>query len=153
MRTLDELPEQCDAFVERVRAVFHQEIGKARATVKALNAEKAAAQTAIAELRDQHTQAQSQLDAVMKDLGRGTTRVGLDREIAAARKTLEALKAEIEEATTALEALKKQRADASAKLAALTLEANRMIAIRTEGEAVMAGLRAKLAQVQIGQRP
>jgi len=67
--TLDELPERCDAFVERVRVVFHQEIGRARATVKALNSEKAAAQTAIAELRDQHKQAQGQLDAVNNELG------------------------------------------------------------------------------------
>ena len=135
MRTLDELPEQCDAFVERVRAVFHQEIGKARATVKALNAEKAAAQTAIAELRDQHTQAQSQLDAVMKDLGRGTTRVGLDREIAAARKTLEALKAEIEEATTALEALNKQRSGAERQVVAAQNDMQSLRAERAEAAA------------------
>jgi len=135
VRTLDELPEQCDAFVERVRAVFHQEIGKARATVKALNAEKAAAQTAIAELRDQHTQAQSQLDAVMKDLGRGTTRVGLDREIAAARKTLEALKAEIEEATTALEALNKQRSGAERQVVAAQNDMQSLRAERAEAAA------------------
>jgi len=135
VRTLDELPEQCDAFVERVRAVFHQEIGKARATVKALNAEKAAAQTAIAELRDQHTQAQSQLDAVMKDLGRGTTRVGLDREIAAARKTLEALKAEIEEATTALEALNKQRSGAECQVVAAQNDMQSLRAERAEAAA------------------
>ena len=142
MRTLDELPEQCDAFVERVRAVFHQEIGKARATVKALNAEKAAAQTAIAELRDQHTQAQSQLDAVMKDLGRGTTRVGLDREIAAARKTLEALKAEIEEATTALEALNKQRSGAERQVVAAQNDMQSLRAERAEATAEIARITA-----------
>jgi hypothetical protein len=42
---------------------------------------------------------------------------------------------------------------AFSRLIALNLEANRMIAIRTGGEAVMAGLRAQLAQVSLGQRP
>ena len=150
--TLDELPERCDAFVERVRAVFHQEIGRARATVKALNSEKAAAQTAIAELRDQHKQAQSQLDAVMKDLHRGSTLAGINREITEARKTLEKLKGETAEAEKALEARLKQCTEADSRLVALNLEANRMIAIRVEGEAVMADIKSKLAQVQIGQR-
>jgi chromosome segregation ATPase len=118
----------------------------------ALNAERGQAQTAIAELQEQHKQAKAQLDAVLSDLDRGSNLVGINSEIKKARKELEQLKAETAEATAALEALKKQRADASAKLAALNLEANRMIAIRTEGEAVMAGIRAKLAQVQIGQR-
>jgi len=49
--------------------------------------------------------------------------------------------------------LNKQRAEADTRLVALGLEANRMIAIRTEGEAVMAHLRAQLQQVSLGQRP
>ena len=61
--------------------------------------------------------------------------------------------AETAEAETALAALQKQRAEADVRLVALGLEANRMIAIRTEGEAVMAHLRAQLQQVSIGQRP
>ena len=76
---------------------------------------------------------------------------GLNREIVAASKKLKALQAETAEAETALAALNKQRAEADTRLAALGLEANRMIAIRTEGEAVMAHLRAQLQQVSIGR--
>jgi hypothetical protein len=88
----------------------------------------------------------------MKDLDRGSILAGINREITTARKTLEKLKVETTEAETALAALNKQRAEADTRLVALNLEANRMIAIRTEGEAVMAGLRAQLAQVQLGQQ-
>jgi chromosome segregation ATPase len=151
--SLDGLPQQFDAFVERARTALSQQITSAQKIVAAAKAETATAQTSLSELQDQHMKAKAQLDTVLKHLDRGSTLVGLNTEIKEARKALDAVKAETAEATTALEALKKQRADASAKLAALTLEANRMIAIRTEGEAVMAGLRAKLAQVQIGQRP
>ena len=63
-----------------------------------------------------------------------------------------ALQGETAEAKKALAALQKQRAEADTKLVALNLEANRMIAIRTEGEAVMAKLRSQLAQVQIGRQ-
>jgi chromosome segregation ATPase len=77
----------------------------------------------------------------------------ITREITAASKKLKALQAETAEATKALEALKKQRTEAEAKLVALGNEAQRMIAIRTEGEAVMAHLRAQLQQVSLGQRP
>jgi hypothetical protein len=76
----------------------------------------------------------------------------LTREIAAARKTLKALQAETAEAETALAALNKQRAETDTRLVALNLEANRMIAIRTEGEVVMAKLRSQLDSVQIGRQ-
>jgi chromosome segregation ATPase len=140
--TFDELPERFDAFVERVRVVVHQEIGRARATVKALNAEKAAAQTAIAELRDQHKQAQSQLDAVMKDLDRGTTRVGLERENAAARKALEALKVEMAEAEKALEALNKQRSGAERQVVAAQNDMQSLRAERAEATAEVARVKS-----------
>jgi chromosome segregation ATPase len=148
--SIDELPDQFEAFLERARVVLHREIEEARAAVKVLNAEKATTQATIAELRDQHKQAQSQLDAVMKDLHRGSTLVGISREITEARKRLEALKVEMAEAEKALAARLKQCAEADARLVALGLEAQRMIAIRTEGEAVMANIRAQLQQVRIG---
>jgi chromosome segregation ATPase len=151
--TLDGLPGQFEVFVERARAALEGEIAGAKNIAAAAIAEKNAAQTALSELRDQHKQTQSQLDAVNNELGKASTLAGLNREIAAARKALEKLKAETAEAETALAALNKQRAEADTRLTALGLEANRMIAIRTEGEAVMAHLRAQLAQVSLGQRP
>ena len=140
--TLDELPERCDAFVERVRVVFHQEIGRARATVKALNSEKAAAQTALAELQDQRVSVQKQLDVVMKDLGRGSSLVGLNSEIAAARTELARLKAEAEQATKALEALQKQRADAERQVVAAQTDMKNLRAERVEATTEIARVKA-----------
>jgi len=60
---------------------------------------KNAAQTALSELRDQHKQAQKQLDALNDELQRRTTLAGLNREIVAASKKLKALEAETAEAT------------------------------------------------------
>ena len=96
---------------------------------------------------------QDQLDALNDELAQRTTLAGLNRGIAAASKKLKALQAETAEAETALAALNKQRVEADSRLVALNLEANRMIAIRTEGEVVMAHLRAQLQQVSLGQRP
>ena len=140
--TLDELPEQCDAFVERIRVVFHQEIGKARATVKALNSEKATTQAALAKLQEQRASAQKQLDAVMKDLHRGSTRVGLDHEIVAARTELAGLKAEAEQATKALEALQKQRADAERQVVAAQTDMKNLRAERAEATTELARVKA-----------
>jgi chromosome segregation ATPase len=149
--SLDGLPAQLEAFLERARVVLHREIEEARAAVKALTSEKTKTQAVLAELREQHKQAQSQLDAVVSELQRRSTLAGINREIAGARKTLERLMGETAEAEKALEVLNKQRADGERRLVELTNEANRMIGIRTEGEAVMADIKAKLAQVQIGR--
>jgi len=121
--------------------------------IAAANAEKSAAQNALSSLQAQCKSAQSQLDEINNELARASTLAGITREIAAAGKKLKALQVETAEAETALAALNKQRAEADSRLVALNLEANRMIAIRTEGEAVMAHLRAQLAQVSLGQRP
>src|SRR6516164_6783415 len=141
--TLDELPEQFDAFVERARAALSQEI---------TNAENSAAQNAVSNLEARCKSAQSQLDEINNELQRASTLAGITREIAAASKKLKALQVETAETEKALAALNKQRAEADSRLVALNLEANRMIAIRTEGEVVMADLRAQLAQVSLGQR-
>jgi predicted nucleic acid-binding Zn-ribbon protein len=151
--SLEGLPQQFEQFVDRARAALSQEITAAKNIAAAAIAEKNAAQTALSELRDQHKQTQSQLDAVNNELGKASTLAGLNREIAAAGKKLKALQAETAEAEKTLEALHKQRAEADGRLVALNLEANRMIAIRTEGEAVMAHLRAQLQQVSLGQQP
>jgi chromosome segregation ATPase len=150
---LDTIPDQIGQLVEYARVALAQEITGARNAVDSLNGEKAAAANALTDLKDQHKQAQSQLDAVLSDLQRGSTLVGLNTEIKKARKELEQLKAETAEATTALEALKKQRSDASAKLAALQTEAQRQSAIRSEAESVYAAIKAKVFSVQLGQRP
>jgi seryl-tRNA synthetase len=148
-----DLPDQLEAVLERARTTFDREIDKSRKVVDNLNAEKAAAQTAIAELQAQRKSAQTQLDVALSNLHRGLNLATLDSETAKARKELERLKAETAQATKALEALAKQRTQAEVQLIDLGNEARRMVAIRVEGETVMADLRAKLAQVQIGVRP
>jgi chromosome segregation ATPase len=151
--TLDELSGQLEAFLERARTVLDLEIGQAKKIVAAANAEKGLAQAALSDLQSQTKSAQSQLDEINNELQRASTLAGITREIATARKTLKALEADTAQATTALEVLNKQRVDGERRLVALGNEANRMIAIRTEGEAVMANLRAQLQQVAIGQQP
>jgi chromosome segregation ATPase len=150
---LDGLPDQFEEFVERVRAALDQEIAAAKSAAVAAHAEKSAAQNALTELQSQLKQTQSQLDAVTKDLQRVSTRVGLDREIAAARKTLEGLKVDIEKATAAKAAVEKQCTEADARLVALGNEARRQVGIRTEAEAAIAAVKAKVFSVQLGNRP
>jgi chromosome segregation ATPase len=147
------LVEQFDELVGRARAALSQEITTAKNVVAAANAEKSAAQNTLATLQAQTKSAQDQLAALNDELQRRTTLAGINREIAAASKKLKALQVETAEVENALAALNKQRAEADSRLVALGLEANRMIAIRTEGEAVMSKLRSQLAQAQIGQRP
>src|SRR6516164_1445299 len=150
--SLDGLPQQFEEFVERARAALSQEITTAKNIIAAANAEKSAAQNALSNLEARCKSTQDQLDALNDELAQRTTLAGLNRGIAAASKKLKALQVETAEAETALAALNKQRAETDTRLVALNLEANRMIAIRTEGEAVMAGLRAQLAKVSLGQR-
>jgi chromosome segregation ATPase len=149
---LDSLPQQFEEFVERARLALVREITGAKNVVAAANAEKSSAQNSLTNLQSQIKVAQSQLDAVLSDLHRGSTLVGINTEIAAARKTLEALEGEKEEKTKGLEKLSKERADLQAQVNALGNEAQRLIAIRTEAEGVMAGIKQKLAGVQLGQR-
>ena len=151
--SLDGLPQQFEAFVDRARAALSGEITAAKTVVVAANAQKRSAENALADVETRCKQAKAQLDAVLSDLDRGSTLAGINSEIKKARTELKRVKSETEQATAALEKLAKERTEAEAKLVALGNEAQRMINIRTEGEAVMANLRAQLAQVQIGQRP
>jgi hypothetical protein len=91
---IDELPDQLEAFFDRARTALDQQIVRARKVVDNLNAEKTAATKALADLKEQRESAKKQLEAVLHDLHRGSSLVGLNHEIAAARKTLEALKVE-----------------------------------------------------------
>jgi chromosome segregation ATPase len=150
--SLGELPQEFERFVERARVALGREITGATKIVAVANAEKSAAQTVLAELQSQTKSARDQLAALNDELQRRTTLAGLNREIAAASKKLKSLEAETAAAEKALAARTKQITEADARLVGLGLEANRMIAIRTEGEAVMAHLRAQLQQVSIGQR-
>jgi predicted nucleic acid-binding Zn-ribbon protein len=150
---LDELPGQLEVFLERARAVLDREIGAAKTAAAAANAEKAAAQTALRELVEQRESAKKQLDRVLADLARGQSLAGLNHEIATAKKTLEALKAEIERTTVAKAAVEKQITEANTRLVALGNEARRMSDIRSEAEATIASVRAKIYSVQLGNRP
>jgi len=151
--SLDELPGQFEAFVERARAALSQEITTAKNIIAAANAEKSAAQNAVSNLEARCKSTQDQLDALNDELAQRTTLAGLNRGIAAASKKLKALQVETAEEEKAVAALNKQRTEAEAKLVTLNNEAQRMIGIRTEGEAVMAKLRAQLQQVQLGRQP
>jgi chromosome segregation ATPase len=151
--TLDELPNQFDAFVERASAALSREITAAKNVVAAANAEKSAAQNALSNLQAQIKSAQDQLAAVTNDLQRLSDLVGVGHDIEKARKELARVKAENAKAAKVLGARAKQITEADAKLVTLGNEAQRQLAIRTEGEAVMANLRAQLQQVQVGQRP
>ena len=151
--SLDGLPKQFEEFVERARVALSREITAAKNIVAAANAEKSSAQSTLSDLQAQCKSAQDQLAAVTKDLQRLSDLVGVGHNIAKARAELKRVEAENAKAAKALEARLKECTEADARLVALGLEAQRMIGIRTEGEAVMADIRAKLARVQIGARP
>jgi seryl-tRNA synthetase len=150
---LDDLPHQFAAFVNSARTIFDREIEKSKKVVAALSAEKASAQSALAELQAQRKSAEKQLNAVHADLARSSELAGVGHDMEKARTELEKVKAETAKADKTLEARLKQITEADARLVVLGNEAQRLVAIRVEGEAVMANLRMKLQQVQIGVQP
>ena len=151
--SIDELPVEFEAFVERARVALERETTTAKNIMAAANAEKSSVQNALSNLEARCKSTQDQLDALNDELAQRTTLAGLNRGIAAASKKLKALQVETAEEEKAVAALNKQRTEAEAKLVTLNNEAQRMIGIRTEGEAVMAKLRAQLQQVQLGRQP
>ena len=151
--SLDELPGQFEAFVERARTALDREIAAGKNLVAASNAEKTSAMNSLTALQAQVKAAEDQLTAMTEDLHRLSGLVGAHHEIAAAKKAVQKLTTEKAALETSIAALAKQRTEAEAKLVSLGNEAQRMINIRVEGETVMANLRAQLAQVQLGQRP
>jgi hypothetical protein len=150
--TLDEISDQFSAVLARARTVLHQEVEKAQKTMAAANAEKTAAANALTELKEQHSRAQTELKSTLAHLDKASTRVGLDREIVAGRKVLDRLKTETAEAEAALAALHEQRKQAESKLVGLNNEAQRQLSIRLESEAVVANLRNRLQQTELGRR-
>jgi chromosome segregation ATPase len=143
MTTLDELSGQFSAFVDRAREVLYWEMENAKKAVAASNAEKSSAQAALAELRDQHKLARSQLNATNAQLGKASDLLSLKYEIAEKRKALEALKADIEKRTAALAAVEKQVADAERKLIAVTNDVAGLTAVRARNEDLIREQRAK----------
>jgi chromosome segregation ATPase len=150
--SLDGLPGQFEQFVERARTALGREITAAKNAVTALNVEKTSVQNALTDLQNQHKSTQGQLQLMTNDLQRLSDLVGVGHDIEKARKELAALNVEKGKVTTALEKLAKEKTEREAQLVTLGNEANRMIAIRSEGEAVMADLRKRLGAVQMGQR-
>jgi chromosome segregation ATPase len=148
---LDELADAHEDFLNRARGILSAEITAAKKAVAALNAEAQSAKATLADLQEQCASVKKQVAAVRADLHQRSTLAGIHADIEKGHKTLEALKVEMAEAAKALEALNKQRADGERQLVALGREAQRLIAIRVEGEAVMAALRAKIQSVQIRQ--
>jgi chromosome segregation ATPase len=144
--TIDDLPDQLEAFLERARAVLNREIEKARKGVTALNGEKAKIKAELGQLGDQRKQAQTQLDAVLADLNRASGLVGLNHEIAEARKTLDALNAQKAEATKIIEGLAKERTQADHELTAMWSEIQ---ALRTERSATVAEI-SKVKALEAG---
>jgi chromosome segregation ATPase len=95
--SIDELPNRLGEFVELARAALSREITAAKNIVAAANAERSAAQNALANLEGQCKQAKAQLDEIDNELQRASTLAGITREIAAASKKLKALQAETAE--------------------------------------------------------
>jgi chromosome segregation ATPase len=143
---LDTIPDQIGQLVEYARAALDKEITGARKVVDSLNGEKAAAAKALAELNDQITRAKADLDAVQADLGRTSTAVRLDREVAKARTELERLKDAIAKESKELEALVKKRTEAEAHVVTLQNDARLATAERARAQEIIAGIKNKLQQ-------
>jgi chromosome segregation ATPase len=146
---IDELPQQFDALVDAARVALHGEITSARAIVERSNAEKAAAQGALAELQGQLKQVQAELDRSRKYLDRASSLAGLDSEIEKARRELERLKQQKAEETKALEKVSKERTECQAKINALAGEVGQLVAQRAYSQEVMAKVKHQLAELGV----
>jgi chromosome segregation ATPase len=147
--TIDELPDQLKEFCRAARAALDQQIAKAHKAADALNAEKSSAQNALSALQAECKSAQDQLKATTSEFDKVAASLGIGHDIAKLRAELKKVKVEIERATAAKATVEKQCNEADARLVTLTREAERQLAIRSESEAVMASLRAKILSVQL----
>jgi chromosome segregation ATPase len=141
---LDDAPSELEEFFDRVHVALDREITRAKEIVAAANAEKASAQSALADLQDQHKQAQTDLKSARAYLQRGSTLAGLDGEITAQRKTLDAGKLEKAELEKALAKVTKQLAERQAQVNALAGEVSQLSARRVHDQEVMAKIRHQL---------
>src|SRR5262249_54206972 len=144
--------EQFEEFVERTRAALSREITAAKNIVAAANAEKSSAQNAFSDLQAQCKAAQERLELTTSEFDKVAALVGVGHDIKKDRAELARVKRETEQATKALEKAAKELTEREAQVNALRNEAQRLIAIRTEGEAVMNKIMMQLNSIQIGQR-
>ena len=92
---IDRIRNDLEAVLERARAGLNQEVEQARKAAKAADNEKAAAQNELVNLHNQCTEAQRQLDAVLKHLDKASNLAAIDAQIKTAQKELHGLQAEI----------------------------------------------------------
>jgi chromosome segregation ATPase len=144
-RLIDEL----DGVLKHIQAEVHSDLTGTRKATEELRVERAAQATALAQIEDQHKHAAANLSMVMADVERLSVHVGVGSNIAKAKAELEKLRAEVEKADLRLAGLLKQQTEEETKLVALRNETQRLIAVRTEGEAVMANLRAQVRSLPI----
>jgi len=143
---LDDLPDQLQELFDRARAGLNAQITKARTAVDSLNAEKAVAVRQLGELRAEHKQVQSDLNSAREYLHRGSTLAGLDREITAQRKALDALKHEKAELEKAVGALTLKRTEAEAHVVTLQNDARLATAERARAQEMMVRIKNQLQQ-------
>ena len=141
---VDDIPGQLEQLFDRARAAFDAQITSARKVVADLNADKAVASQALAELKDQCTKAKVELDAVRANLDRASTAVALDREIKKSRSELERLKGETAEEEKILAILVKKRTQEEARTAALEVAAREAVTQRTRSQEMVEQLKIKL---------
>ena len=142
---INRMTNDLEAVLERARAGLHEGIAAAQKAVKAADNDKAAAQNALTNLKDQHAEAQSQLDAVMKHLGKASNFAAIDAQTKTAQKELQGLQAEISQATTAIAKLTPQKTECEKQIAAMRLEVQALAEARTQISAEIARLKRMLA--------
>ena len=125
------LTDDLGTALERARGALDHDIAVARKAVKA---------------------AQAELSAVLAHVSKASSLVGLNSEIATARKELDKLKVEIAKINIDLQRLAKERTEAEAKVLALGNEAKRWLEVRSQSEAAVRDVKTLFAQIQLGQQ-
>jgi chromosome segregation ATPase len=146
---IDDLPDQFEAFLDRVRTVFGREMEKARKSLSALKADEATTRTTLSTAQTQLKQAQANLKATLAHQGKASDLVSLRYETAAERKTLEGLKADIARDRAAAAAAAKQRADEESKLTAVMTQLQDARADLAVHDTEINAVRAKLGVKEI----
>jgi chromosome segregation ATPase len=113
--SIDYLPDQFQAFIDRAGETFRSEVERWRKIRDTAKGEAATFQTESATLRaglnalkDQTELAQKKLAEVLANLRRATDLAGIEHDIAEAKKRLEALNAEVAKASATLEKLQRE---------------------------------------------
>jgi len=142
--SIDDLPDQLEAVLDRARATLEQQISKTRKVVDALNAEKAIAAKALGELKEQCTKAKAELETTLADLDRASSLRGLNNEIKKSRKELEQLNAETAKETKALEALVKKRKEDEVRVLRLEDDARQATSERCAAQEMLGRIKTQL---------